>query len=322
MHILADPELDRSPGAHFGVARRLAALPEGWLHVGRFSDIPSGACYREHCGDTWVWVTPEGTSGLAGFTLVLQDIATLNVAPTDNSLPANMTPPVIVTLWVFQNVLKPIAPIVYIEIKEGAGGAVEFRNADPDESGPIVIIVGQSVIWQNKTTRKLTVSNKKGLFATEPIPAGGQSKDIPFDQGMYQRAGGEPGKEVTIEFHHNTKLLPLDPQLTLKSDPYRSSYSPALAFRVDRVIKPEFKCEIERRLMCAGIGKKSPSQLVDISYDEWMAMTTPYQGQRAAVKPGAPTMTPMTQPPSRFALPPGFGATQFRVLSPQPAFVD
>ncbi len=33
-------------------------------------------CYQAHCGDTYVWVTPEGLQGLSEFTLVLVDIAT------------------------------------------------------------------------------------------------------------------------------------------------------------------------------------------------------------------------------------------------------
>jgi hypothetical protein len=88
---LADPELDTSPGPHFGVADRLARLSAGWLRSGRACDVPSDACYKDHCGDTWVWITPDGMEGLSGFTLVLQDIATLNVTPSDNSLSPSLT---------------------------------------------------------------------------------------------------------------------------------------------------------------------------------------------------------------------------------------
>jgi hypothetical protein len=42
---------------------------------------------------------PEGIDGLAEFTLVLQDIATLDVAPSDGTPPANITPQLFVTLW-------------------------------------------------------------------------------------------------------------------------------------------------------------------------------------------------------------------------------
>jgi hypothetical protein len=64
--------------------------------------VPCGACYSEHCDHEAVWVMREGVEGLAQFILVLQDIATLMVAPTDGSRPANITPPVLVTLWEVQ----------------------------------------------------------------------------------------------------------------------------------------------------------------------------------------------------------------------------
>jgi hypothetical protein len=78
--LLADPQPDFPPGPHFGVANRLAQLPAGWLQVGRWKDVPKDACYKGHCCDTWVWVTPERMQGLADFTLVLHDIATLDTA--------------------------------------------------------------------------------------------------------------------------------------------------------------------------------------------------------------------------------------------------
>jgi hypothetical protein len=178
---LADPEEDPSPGPHFGVMRRLVRLPKGWLHVGGVSDVPLGACYKDHCCGTWVWVMPDGTEGLAEFTLVLQDIATLNYAPSDGSWPANRTPPLLVTLWVIQ----------------------------------------------------------------DPFP----------------KAGPKAHK----------------------------AYSQILMFRLDRVIRPEYKCKIEEKIQ-EGIKKKNVP--VDISMDEWMAWTTPYQGQRAAVKPGSQSENP------------------------------
>jgi hypothetical protein len=41
--------------------------------------MPHNACYRAHCGGTWVWVTPECTKALADFTLILQDIARVDI---------------------------------------------------------------------------------------------------------------------------------------------------------------------------------------------------------------------------------------------------
>jgi hypothetical protein len=102
--ILADPEKDPSPGPHFGVADRLARLPAGWLHVGHWRDLPAEACYVAHCGDTWVWVMPDGLEGLANFTLVLQDIATLDLVNG-----ATEAPPLFLVLWVGQQIPYPPA---------------------------------------------------------------------------------------------------------------------------------------------------------------------------------------------------------------------
>jgi hypothetical protein len=60
---------------HFGVAEKLAKLPEGWLRCGSLAEVPPKACYKAHYGKTWVWVMPEHTEYLADFTLVLQNIA-------------------------------------------------------------------------------------------------------------------------------------------------------------------------------------------------------------------------------------------------------
>lgn len=83
--LLASPAQDSSPGPHFDVAWRLERLPPCWLHVGGLKDVPAHACYKAHCGHTWVWVMPGDLEGLSQFTLVLQDIATRD--------PNNMAPP-------------------------------------------------------------------------------------------------------------------------------------------------------------------------------------------------------------------------------------
>ena len=66
------------PSFHLDVARQLAALPPGWLHVGRGWHVPRNAIYKARCGDTVVWVTSEGMAGLSQFTLVMLDIATID----------------------------------------------------------------------------------------------------------------------------------------------------------------------------------------------------------------------------------------------------
>jgi hypothetical protein len=86
--LLASPEQAPFPGRHFGVADRMAQLPHGWLHVGRLLEVPAKARYKAHSGDTWVWVMPDGTEALAGFNLVLQDIARVDInSPTLQVIP-------------------------------------------------------------------------------------------------------------------------------------------------------------------------------------------------------------------------------------------
>jgi hypothetical protein len=75
LSLLSSPDQAPTPGRHFGVADRLARMPPGWLHVGALKDVPVRACYKGHCGATWVWITPDGLEGLADFTIVVQDIA-------------------------------------------------------------------------------------------------------------------------------------------------------------------------------------------------------------------------------------------------------
>ena len=108
--LLASPEIDHSPGPHFGVEDRLRKLPACWLHVGRLADVPLCACYKGHCGDTWVWVLSDGLEGLADFNLVLHDIATLDV----NACPV---PRIVLTI-------KTTAPV-----NTGSGSAKLVDNA-------------------------------------------------------------------------------------------------------------------------------------------------------------------------------------------------
>jgi hypothetical protein len=63
----------------FQVTKTLQALPHGWLCFGGRKDVPHHAIYSGHCKDVWVWVTPAGMEGLSRFTLVVQDIATVDV---------------------------------------------------------------------------------------------------------------------------------------------------------------------------------------------------------------------------------------------------
>jgi len=91
LSLLIRPEdAPRGPDRHFGVADQLARLPAGWVRVGRLTDVPSCALYKAHCGQTWVWVTPEGMQALSDFTLILQKIARIPI----NSVVLFHSPPV------------------------------------------------------------------------------------------------------------------------------------------------------------------------------------------------------------------------------------
>jgi len=302
--ILADPEVDLSPGPHFGVMGRLVRLPPGWLHVGLSRDVPKGACYKDHCGGTWVWVMPDGMEGLAGFTLVLQDIATLDVAPADGSVPANLLPPSLVTLWVVQNTLPPLV----INIEGTVNGAIVYRSEGEKSQKPVeVVIAGQPVVWRNKdrASHKITMI----LQATSPIPvlvgdigAGHDSRQVTFDQDAYNKAGGTANGSLSISIRGDG----VDAG-TISLKGANQLYSPTLVFRVDRVIRPECRCLIEGK-MREGLANNKP---VEIPWPDWMAMTTPFQGQRTGVKPGDPTKKPITHPnrllPQALVPPPGFG---------------
>jgi hypothetical protein len=292
-HILADPERDTTPGPHFGVADRLTHLPQRWLHAGRLRDVPHGACYKDHCCDTWVWVMPDGMEGLAGFTLVLQDIATLNVAPSDNSLPANRTPPLLATLWVVENTLEPF---VVINVQTINNKVTYYR--DGGTPGEIVdLTVGQSVVWRNlddaKTHTATATIVGATLFDTVAIKPHAWSKPVKFDQDLYIKAGGTLGEAVPLTYSSATAGDVSRPgQLSLRG--VNSLYSPTLVFRVDRVIRPQCKHLIEERVK-EGLANKQ-ADAVSISWNDWMEWTTPFQGQRTSAKPGAATSTPVTVP--------------------------
>ncbi len=77
--ILLDSQQLLNQKPHFGVASRLAKLPPGWVRRGDRKDVPPDACYKSHCGKTWVWVMPGAAEAFAQFVLVFQDIATLDI---------------------------------------------------------------------------------------------------------------------------------------------------------------------------------------------------------------------------------------------------
>ena len=64
---------------HFQAYDALARMPAGWLHVGTVKDCCGSKCYSGRWGGTYVWVEADGMEGLSAFTLVIQDIATVDL---------------------------------------------------------------------------------------------------------------------------------------------------------------------------------------------------------------------------------------------------
>jgi hypothetical protein len=73
---------------HFQVYDALARMPGGWLHYGDCHDPSQKVLYRGRCGGVKVSVGPDGMQGLSAFTLIIQDIATVDLHSLDRRLAA------------------------------------------------------------------------------------------------------------------------------------------------------------------------------------------------------------------------------------------
>ena len=80
-----------------------------------------------------------------------------------------------------------------------------IRKGD-DEQKPAIVLVGQTVRWQNDdedmdhtATSKLKGKDGKPFFDTKKIESK-KSKEIVFDEALFKAAGGKPGGEVKIEY--------------------------------------------------------------------------------------------------------------------------
>ncbi len=299
--VTTDPD-GETPAPHFGVARRLAQLPRNWLCLGRPCNVPGGACYSEQCGEAAVWVTRNGLEGLAQFTLVLQDIATLLVAPTDGSRPANITPPKLVTLWEVQNTT---ADTVDIDIKSENDKVVFRQEGISPKLTATVVIIGQSVTWHNydRKAHTIVVSDKSDKFHVEtrkieaysgsgPAP----SDSILFDQTTYQKLSGTSATNAPAFAAMSDTIGVIEPQTVVLTPP-DPLYSPTLVYRDDRVIKPQCVWEIEHRIQAALAANESQPVAIEMK-DGWInTYTTQYQGDRTGVKPGSSTQKPVTPRP-------------------------
>jgi hypothetical protein len=87
-----------------------------WYGIGRFKDVPKGACYVGRSGHRCVWVMPDGIDGLSRLTVAVLNIATLDSNP----------PPVLPTKTVYQ-----------YSYKDGRLDSVEvLTRLDPDAPKP------------------------------------------------------------------------------------------------------------------------------------------------------------------------------------------
>ncbi|MGH7169971.1 MAG: hypothetical protein ACRELG_06825 [Gemmataceae bacterium] len=151
--ILGDPKvlLDNKP--HFGVEERLNKLPPKWLHVGRHKDVPSCARYKGHCGDTWVWVMPDDSESFAQFTLVFQDIATLD--PTIMA-----APPLIVQLTAFELTKLPDTAE---NTKSATIATSQYRFVKPEHRAEVDAAISDGI-----KNGKVNLTRAQWLAYTEP----------------------------------------------------------------------------------------------------------------------------------------------------------
>jgi hypothetical protein len=63
----------------FQVYDALSRLPRGWLHCSECKDHSARVLYRGRSGSTKLWVAEDGMEGLSAFTLIIQDIATVDM---------------------------------------------------------------------------------------------------------------------------------------------------------------------------------------------------------------------------------------------------
>jgi plastocyanin len=93
--------------------------------------------------------------------------------------------------------------IVVINIT-GKGGKSKFIKESDEEQKPVVVLVGQTVRWQNKSDVTHTATEGKPgtdkyLFDTDDIKKG-KSAEVRFDQKLFERAGGKPGGEIKLDY--------------------------------------------------------------------------------------------------------------------------
>jgi hypothetical protein len=268
--ILDSPLQNTAPGPHFGVAERLRQLPCGWLHHGCLKDVPLCASYKAHHGDTWVWVTSEGMKGLADFTLVLLDIATIDVADDYEK-----SPPVLVTLWRY--------PIVYFLAKSS------LETSKDGQAPPL-------------RARLIKEDPITGMAVADAL-----SKNVADKPPFKTKADFLNALRVALTGIGLTPdLLQKMEAIVVIAAEQPAPYSTNLTYQENRVIQPEHWREISSIIQLAS-QKMSTAPIDNIPWEEW---STPYHGTRTNVKAQGPDKTNKAEtaaggtPPSRSRLVP------------------
>jgi plastocyanin len=110
---------------------------------------------------------------------------------------------------------------VVINITPG-GDKAQYIQEGETKQKPVTVVVGQNVRWVNKdqvshtATSTMTVKSK-ALFETGYLDDGTSSKDILFDQALFQAAGGKPGGSVTLEYFCRVHRLTMRSSIILKA---------------------------------------------------------------------------------------------------------
>jgi hypothetical protein len=310
--ILADPVTDHSPGPHFGVAARLERMPAGWLHVGRLKDVPVHARFKAHCGDTWAWVMPDGTAGLAEFVLVLHDIATIDI-----DFGATVTPPVLVTLSqarlfaVFK--LTPASLDALLADKVDARVVEKLRpfvNRPFDSADSLVKAIGGGL-----TEAQLKGAEKKILeraqqpdksFEITEAALAALTQEIK-DRVILEKLRSLKSKrfstvaafrEALASELTEAELQRFQAKILKQVQQVNLPFSKQVTYSDIRVIDPGFLGEIKKRIEKA----TASGERVAIRWQEWQEHTRPYHGTRTNVKADAVQPAPQALPTRPFEL--------------------
>ena len=151
--ILGDPNDFLNQKPHFAVEKQLSQIPPGWVHFGCLKDVPLCARYKGHKGHTWAWVLPNDSESFAQFTLVLQDIVTLE--PTFIT-----TPPLLVQLTTYVVTKLPDAsdPSKAVTISTLETRAVKFDHRKDIEKE----------LQEGMKTGKVNLTQAQWLAYTDP----------------------------------------------------------------------------------------------------------------------------------------------------------